>query len=203
MLGTLAAAILVVTPCGTATAQSSIGVGVLAGVAYSNFTGDQSSGSTTRIGFMGGLTGAFPLGALTALELDVLYSMKGTKWRDVQAEGEYALNYIELPLVLRYSPEVAPGFYGFGGPAVNFIASCQSTDRNGTTISCGSDGLQPQTTVSGVLGVGFKRSLVGAEIRFDFDLSDPLKNDNGVSLNVRNRVVALLIRVGKKPDRAD
>ena len=146
---------------------------------------------------MGGLFAAQPLGELTAIELNVLYAMKGTKWHDLLDDGAFELDYLEVPLLLHYAPEVAPGFYGLGGAALNFILSCQATGPGSRSVPCTSDGLQPQTVMSGVFGVGFKKSAVGAEARIDFDLGPPLKTDNGATVQVKNRVVAIMIRIGR------
>ncbi len=169
---------------------------MLAGVDYSTLTGDASSGSKTRIGFMGGLFGALPLGERIELEVEALYAMKGTDWQDVQESGTIALDYFEVPILLRYSPEVAEGFYGLGGPTFSFNVSCHESVPSDPSAPCADGTLRPQTTIGGVLGAGFKKSFIGAEARIDFDLSDPLQNENGVGIAVRNRVVALLLRVG-------
>ncbi len=188
---------LLVSLCGPASAQGTKRIGAVAGVDYSTLTGNQSSGSKTRTGFMGGLFGAISLGERVELEVEALYSMKGTDWQDVQESGTIALDYFEVPVLLRYSPEVAEGFYGLGGPTFSFNVSCRESIPSDPSAPCSDGTLRPQTTIGGVLGAGFKKSFVGAEIRIDFDLSAPLKTESGASVEVKNRVVALMLRVGK------
>lgn len=187
-ISTLAALALGATAL-TAQAQGAKQFGLLAGVGFANMSGDDLDGvsTSTRTGFVGGFYFALPIAARMAIEPEVLYSMKGTKFDDFN----FDLNndYIEIPVLFKYNFNDAGGPYLLAGPAVGFSISCNETDGD-TEISCSDDGLSTTTTFGGVLGLGFQKNRFGLEGRYDFDFGDAFDE-----IAAKNNQWAILARI--------
>ena len=187
-ISTLAALALGATAL-TAQAQGAKQFGLLAGVGFANMSGDDLDGLDlgTRTGFVGGLYFSLPVAARMAIEPEVLYSMKGTKFDDF----DFDLNndYIEIPVLFKYNFNDAGGPYLLAGPAVGFSISCNETDGT-DEISCEDDGLSTATTFGGVLGLGYMKNRFGLEGRYDFDFGDTFDE-----ISAKNNQWAILARI--------
>lgn len=189
-------------------------VGVIGGVNFSSFTGSLADGfsisdfsgtaafgnkkSTT--GFIGGLFVDIPAGNSISIEPGLLYASKGAKYTvdlydDIGAylgSGDLTgnLDYIMIPVLLRYDFQKAGGPYALIGPAVSFNISCSLVGVGGS-LDCSDDlGLETTTTFGGILGLGFQKGSIGGEVRYDFDFSDAFSNLSGL----RNATWELLLR---------
>jgi len=209
------AAALVLSLVGTAFAQEPKSFGAVAGVDFSTLTGGGTYGSTHRTGFMGGIFLGIPVSGKWTLEPEALYVMKGAGWENGPLQGLLALDYLEIPVVVRYTLNAGDGFYFLAGPTLGFNVACQeqfdiysAPPLPGATASmaassaydvsraCSDGEFRPKTTVGGVLGAGFKRGSIGFEARFDLDFSNALGVADGADVNAKNRVLAALVRVG-------
>ena len=120
-------------------------IGVMAGVNLATLAGNDVDDAENRIGALGGLSYVRNWGGATGLEMDILYSAKGVKSVDGSDEFTLKLNYIEIPVLLRYdfpsSGAVRP--HVSIGPSLAFRASCGAeTTSGGASISVDCDGLQ-------------------------------------------------------------
>lgn len=185
-------------------------MGLVAGVDFSTMTGDWASdGNSARTGFMGGLFYAFPLGSGNIMiEPELLYSMKGEKYDNVDFTGTESHDYIEIPVLFKWSSKPSgSGVYLMAGPAINFSVACKdkgTDNESGTTYDekCSDfSEVSVKSPISGVLGIGYSSGRFGLEGRYDFDLSDAICVDTG-SLGAgticgKNQVWAILLRVTK------
>lgn len=218
-LTTMALALLT----GTASGQATKSFGVIAGVDFATWNGSGSDGGYLDIGgtgftvnkgsltgFMGGFYADIPIGASLVFEPELLYAGKGVKY-DVTASGftgtgtvDIGLDYIAVPLLLRYNFKTDGGPYGLLGPTVGFNIACD-LGVSGTGDFSGSDsntqcddpdvGLSATSvTFGGVIGLGFQRGKLGIEGRYDWDFSDAFEAVDGVNSDVNNAAWEILLR---------
>jgi hypothetical protein len=164
----------------TAQAQQAKQFGIVAGVDFADITGDDFSGTSSKTGFVGGLYLAIPMGDRVAIEPEVLYASKGAQDQDI-SDIKLNNNYIEIPVLVRYSFNNNGGPYLLAGPAVGFSISCKFTDGS-TDLDCNDTnglGLETNTTFGGVVGLGFQKNRFGLEGRYDFDFGDAFKDIAG------------------------
>lgn len=172
----------------TAHAQGAKSFGIVAGVDFATMSGDDLDGADigSRTGFIGGAYFNMPVGSAISIEPEVLYVMKG-----LTAPGDvtYANDYIEIPVLVKYSFSSDGGLSIFAGPDVAFSISCNGSDTN-TEISCDDLDLQTETTFGGVVGAGFMRKRFGIEARYDFDFGDAWKD-----ISAKNSAFEILARI--------
>lgn len=184
------AALTLAAVTATASAQSTTKFGAVAGVDFSTLTGDSVSGLSSKTGFAGGLYVGFPMGKSLEIEPELLYVNKGAKDNSVTPNQTIGMNYIEIPVLLRYNFNPAGGPFLLLGPAVGFSASCNFTS-GGATASCKGLGADVQTTFGGVIGLGFQKNRFGLEGRYEYDFGNAFKNTSA-----KNAVWEILARVG-------
>jgi len=193
-----------------ATAQSTKQFGVIAGIDFSTFVGTDADltsiglnkGSLT--GFLGGVFIDVPLGNSVMLEPEAYYIGKGAKYSlaETGASGDVTLDveYIEIPVLLRYNFKADGGPYVLIGPDVAFNVSCSASGSGDASLpktDCVSIGTlagvpfdATSVTFGGVVGLGFQHQKLGLEGRYEFDFSDAFK-DAG---SVKNTVWEILLR---------
>lgn len=185
-------------------------MGIVAGVDFATLNGsDISDGAGTRTGFQGGLFYAIPLGtAGWAIEPEALYSMQGATYDNTAFKGTYAVDYIKIPILVKWSKNPGgKGVYAMAGPTIGFNVSCNDsgTDKASNTSYDGSceteDNVSAKTTFSGDVGLGFSNGRFGLEGRYSWDWGDAFEIANGVgagtSLNAKNGVWSILVRFSK------
>jgi hypothetical protein len=168
-------------------------IGIIGGVDFSTLTGNNVSNAASRTGFMGGLFLGIRINPSVEVEPEVLYAMKGSDFSGT--DTTVALNYIEVPILVKYSFSPNGGIYVLAGPAVNFDVSSDVPPI--PTTGGSSVNPSPNLTFGGVLGLGYARRHLGFEGRYDFDFSDALALDSFTNLDAKNRVWALLVRVSR------
>lgn len=110
------------------------GAGVAAGVNTSQVSGDDLSGFH-QFGLSGGFFVSRAISENTSLELQMLYSQKGSRKTPDPESGDHTsynlrVNYIDLPLLLDYRTE--SGIDLFGGPLVGVrVGEVTEEDHNG------------------------------------------------------------------------
>lgn len=178
----------------TAQAQGAKSFGVLAGVGFANMSGSDLDGTDagTKTGFVGGLYFSMPVGSSVAIEPEVLYAMKGSHFNAFDID--FNNDYIEIPVLVKYSFNASGGPYLLAGPAVGFSISCSESDST-DQISCEDAGLSANTTFGGVVGIGFQKKRFGLEARYDFDFSDAIEASDGTSIDAKNNVWEILARI--------
>ena len=136
-----AAAALVFAVTGTAEAQMTIGA--KGGVNLANLENAEVLGDESRTGFVGG--GFLRMGFLRGLTLqpELLYSSKGAEFPDEgvpESGGEIILDYVEIPVLLRYDFPFEPFRpYLYGGPYGAFEVGCEVdvAGENTEATDCG------------------------------------------------------------------
>lgn len=91
--------------------------GVKAGASLTDFSGKDTDGAEGKVGFHGGVVAELGLTDNFAIQPEVLFSMKGAKYKD--SDG-VRLNqtYIDVPVMLKVK---ADGLFFEAGPQVGFL----------------------------------------------------------------------------------
>ncbi len=113
----------------------------------------------SRAGFHAGINYTTAISESFYFMPGIQYSIKGAKFFDIDATQ----NYIDIPLLFVYQPNIEKGFYGEGGPYIGFLLSAdsegidikdnyQSTDA-GLVLGGGYDFGKIKLGLRGVIGI--------------------------------------------------
>jgi len=114
--------------------------GITAGVNIAKISGDSINGAKNKTGFSVGATAVVPMGSAFSFAPELVFTMKGASFSDQGTDGSFKLNYIELPILLRYDIPIVGTTKPFllAGPALAFQTSCKvSAEDQGVTVSVG------------------------------------------------------------------
>lgn len=198
-------------------AQHTTHVGILGGVDFATFAGSDASGGSffdpgsgltmsatkgSSTNFLGGIFVQIPAGKSLWFEPQLLYEGKGANYAATISDGSttvsgdmtFNVDYLTIPVLLRYDFEEGGGPYGLVGPEVSFNLGC-SVDFSGGlsaagSLDCSSDvGVETTTTFGAVVGLGYQRKAVGLEARYDFDFGSAFKDSD-----IKNTAWEILLR---------
>ena len=129
----VASALLLTVGVSAASAQSvpRTSWGIVAGANFAKLTGDDADqiNVKTRTAFVGGITADFHLASHVGIEIDGLYSQEGAKIDLGESDGTLKLDYIRVPVLLRYSFPTHTSVRPFVniGPSLGFKVGCKET----------------------------------------------------------------------------
>lgn len=108
-------------------------IGFRIGPSFTGIAGDAAEGGTAKVGLSVGVVCGFPLSDTTPLFLEsgLFYQGKGENYDEGGADLRCRMDYLEIPVVFKYSYEMADKFalqplfggyfgYGIGGKAKDF-----------------------------------------------------------------------------------
>ncbi|QJR36675.1 porin family protein [Gemmatimonas groenlandica] len=186
-----------------ASAQSTAAprIGVIGGVNLAKVGGDDVDEAGTRTGLLAGVSLTKPLSGAFSLELNGLFSQKGAKDLEEGTNAALKLNYLEVPILLRYDVKTTGGVHPHfsGGVSLGYQTGCKISASDGGVsgeVSCslleGEDGTDVKKFDVGlVAGAGLNFALannrmftVGA--RYNYGLSDLFED-----ASVQNRAIQL------------
>ncbi|MDB5234566.1 MAG: hypothetical protein JWR44_1559 [Hymenobacter sp.] len=171
-----------------AMAQDSPRFGIKAGVNYSTFSGDGVENAKYKFGAVGGLAANFGFSESLSLQTELLYSQKGVDLKD--SDFNFKLNYIELPIMFRYTLSDGKGPFLQAGPQVGYLAKVKVSDGDGNSIDFDNDSYQ-KLALGYVAAVGYQlESGLSIEGRFNGDINSVGK-DSDANDQQRNRVFSL------------
>ncbi len=171
-----------------ASAQQQASVGFLGGASFSTLMSTDSDVSPkSSTGFAGGFFVSIPVAKSLMVEPEILYVNKGSGFED--EEFTLNLNYIEIPVLLRYEFTQDGGPFAYVGPYVGFNVKCNaSVDTLGTP--CADENVEPSTDFGGTIGIGYRKAAWGFDIRYDYGFTDVIKDEKG-----KNSALMILLRV--------
>jgi hypothetical protein len=172
---------------GAAAAQPA--VGLKAGLSLAKITGDDVGDVQTKAGFMIGGFAAFPLGENTALQPEILYTQKGAKADGLGGEEVLSLNYIDVPILFRFTVagEGARPIFLLG-PSIGFKASDKFT-VGGEEVEIGDF---KSTDFGLVFGLGAQIQQFVGEVRYNLGLTNILDvPDEANTASIKNSVISL------------
>jgi hypothetical protein len=205
---TIATAFLVVAVSGV---DAQMRLGAKGGVTFSNLSFDPDEPDAESLtAFSGGAEVQIPLGGTgLALQPELLFTRKGTELSEEGGTAKLKLDYIEIPVLVRFNipaQSVMPFLYG--GPVVSFESACKFEGSEGgvsVEIDCDSPELEANTesTDFGILfggGLAFPAGPgdIFVEGRYSFGLVD-IDADEGFEAKNRSGAVMLGYSVSLDP----
>lgn len=185
-------------------AAAKVQFGLKAGGNMANITGaDAQDLNTTlknKVGFVGGVFLAFNMGSIFTLQLEVLYTMKGSNMTYTDIDTTYVEklygNYIEIPLLFKFripTPLVSP--FVFAGPAVGFKLSEKLTE-NGTDVPL-DQALLKNNDYGAIFGGGVNiGSHFQLDVRYSMGLQKVIATIEGeTALDIKNGVWSATIGI--------
>ena len=106
----------------------SIKYGVKAGASLTNVT-NSGDGAANKFGFNGGVLANFAIDDMFSIQPEVLYSNKGLKAKDGANNERLALNYIDVPVLVKVATGTTGLFFELG-PQVGFRTSADYKTSN-------------------------------------------------------------------------
>lgn len=174
--------------------QKTIIAGPSLGLNVAKVVGDNQDDASSRSGYRIGAFATIELSRNLSFQPELIYTGKGTKW--VDDDADIKIGYIQIPLLARLRfPSASSRFipYVMAGPAVAIKAGCTLTvegDKHPcndeTTAVAGSD-------FGAVFGAGAELGAAQVSLRIDAGL----KNINGDGpANVKNRAITMAVGYG-------
>lgn len=175
-------------------------IGLKMGLNFSNLYGNDISNSKILTGVSAGAFLSYKFSDIFDIQPEVYFSRKGAKEKGVTDtetfDYEFALDYIEIPLLLKFSLpiqglKIRPII--FGGPAISFNTNAKiSREINGYAYDVNYDYIK-STEFSFVLGAGIsfptKHYDWGFDIRYILGLTKI--DDSGDNADTKNKVIIL------------
>jgi opacity protein-like surface antigen len=167
--------------------QAQVKFGAKGGLNLANLSGDVED-NKMKIGFnLGGLVN-IPVSGNLSVQPELLYSGEGAKFDDGTTSANFNLNFINIPVMLKYSAE--GGFYGEAGPQLGILASAKS---DGTDVK----EFLNSTNFGLGFGLGYNMSSgLGFGARYSLGLSNMLKDGGGDKLKTNTISVGLQYTFG-------
>ena len=184
--------------CGnTAFAQQQAAFGVKAGVNFANlnFEGEDADVNfDSRMGFVGGLFVVVPSNSPFALQAEALYSQKGAQFESEGFESKVRLNFLEVPVLARFSTPASNGssFHVFAGPSFGFKLSAEAVDSfEGEEETTDLDDDVKSFDLGLVIGAGVEFGKFVIDGRYSWGMTD-LNNDDTEDLKVKTRTFSVM-----------
>jgi len=159
--------------------NAQIRFGVQLGANMANLTGDVSDNSM-KIGIHGGAFVRLNINDNLAVEPAVLYSMKGTKYDILDETANLKMDYVEIPINLKYMMESGLNF--FVGPYFAILMSAKLEDldvKDGTKSS----------DFGFNVGLGYElESGLGFQARYGLGLANTSEDDD---YSIKNAVIGI------------
>jgi len=171
----------------SASAQQQTRAGFLGGAAFTTLMNVDSVSVRSSTGFAGGFFVAVPVAKSLMVEPEILYVNKGSGFED--EDFTLNLNYIEIPVLLRYQFTEDGGPFAYVGPYVGFNVKCNSTVDT-LAVPCKDFGVEAKTDFGGTVGIGYRRDAWGFDIRYDFGFTDVITDEKG-----KNSALMIMLRV--------
>jgi len=162
-----------------------ISYGVKGGLNLASVKGKDVEGTSTLVGFHGGVQTNIPLTGSFTLQPELFYSAEGTKMKvEMQGDGDEIiegtakthLNYLNLPVLLQY--QHASGAFAVTGPQIGYLLSAK------VKMSGVSEDVKEsfnKINLGWTLGVGYviPATSFGIDVRYNFGLTKLAKGEDG------------------------
>ncbi len=194
---TLLAVLLVAAMAGNSSAQG-LSFGIKGGLNMANYTGSDADGMKMKMGAVGGAFACFDLVALK-IQPELLFSQKGAKTSGTMGTipytGSVTANYVEIPVLLKYSfgAVIVPSIYV--GPSLGILMSATSkVEASGYSASMDMKDFYNSTDLGLVIGAEVKTPMkLSFEARYEMGLTNAPKEVLGVQPNVKNSTISVMV----------
>ncbi|TBW25761.1 porin family protein [Gramella sp. KN1008] len=188
----LLVAIAILGLSNTAKAQEYWNFGIKGGANFTNMSSDGFEDNNSRTGFHLGLLAEIPVSDRFSVQPEVLYSTQGTEADGWLGEGEYQIDYVQVPLIAKFY--LVDGLAIEAGPSFNFKVE-EEYDVEDGPVSFESDSDYASTfELGGGLGLSYKfnngfflngRYTQGFTNVYDGDdFDDDAINNNGIQVGL-------------------
>lgn len=172
------------------TLGQALSFGVMGGATLPKITGDDIESTAVYPGFTAGVCLNIHLHPVLSIQTEVLYVQKG--WKD--DGGKYRINYLEAPVLAKYTWVSRVNPYFIIGPAVAARLSTRAEIKVDETMVTGSFNEIIKTTDVGlVLGAGIYPKVPDAYIEIRYTMGLNTVDDSGLDLDMKNGDIALLV----------
>jgi len=162
-----------------------ISYGVKGGLNLASVKGKDVEGTSTLVGFHGGVQTNIPLAGGFTLQPELFYSAEGTKMKvELPGDGDAIiettakthLNYLNLPVLLQY--QHASGAFAVTGPQIGYLLSAKVKAPG---ISEDVKESFNKINFGWTLGVGYviPTTSIGIDVRYNFGLTKLAKGEDG------------------------
>ena len=182
-------------------AQTDLKFGAKVGLNFANLSGnDVPTGASTRTGLVIGGFMTWYFSPMFGLQPEALYSMKGTSGATQGVSYTFSVNYIEIPVLLKFNIPLAPSSPVsanlYAGPDFAFnVASSVETSSNGQTTTTDESnmtkGFDFNIMFGGGIGFNVGPTVLGVELRYSLG-TGTVANDG---TDMKNGVFAILASV--------
>jgi hypothetical protein len=171
------------------TANAQVQFGVKAGGNFAVQTGSDANDSKTLFNFNAGAFLKLPVQRGVSVQPELVYSGQGTRYDVGGVTTSYHANYLNIPILLKFSHRSGPYFET--GPQFGFLMNASVKEGGNSTDDKSS---YHSSDFSWVIGVGYKipASPLGIDLRYNIGLANVEDRDvtrqNG---SIRNDVLQL------------
>lgn len=148
--------------------------GIKGGANLSNLYTDDVDDNNVLWGFNAGLYAAFPIADNIFIQPEILYTTKGAEleYKSVGLEGtgKFKLNYIEVPLLVRFN--VTPNFNIHAGGYASYLVNAKVTGKGDLEFDEELDADDLERFDAGLsAGVGIDFNPISVGIRYNYGLT--------------------------------
>ena len=167
-------------------------VGIRAGVVISKQQFDQGDldvNPDSKFGLDLALIAEFPLGENFAISPEFHWMQKGSKIEDINGsfpESTSTLNYLEIPVLAKFTFGDEAAFNVFFGPSLGYLFSGTDKDGDGNTNDIDLDDFN-RTELGAHLGAGIRLGPVVLDVRYILGFSNIANIDEDDDLEIHNR----------------
>jgi len=167
-------------------------VGIRAGVVISKQQFDQGDldvNPDSKFGLDLALIAEFPLGENFAISPEFHWMQKGSKIEDINGsfpESTSTLNYLEIPVLAKFTFGDEAAFNVFFGPSIGYLFSGTDKDGDGNTNDIDLDDFN-RTELGAHLGAGIRLGPVVLDVRYILGFSNIANIDEDDDLEIHNR----------------
>jgi hypothetical protein len=180
----------------TASAQN-YSAGIKAGVNFANINieGDGVDVSfDNRTGLVAGGFVVWPVNTVFGVQTEALYSQKGAKIEEDGATGTLKLDFLEVPVLARFSSPASNGasFHVFGGPSFGFRLRARSeSEFEGDSESEDISDDVERFDLGLVAGAGVEMGRLVVDGRYTWGMTN-LNKDPEDDVKIKNRVFSIM-----------
>lgn len=189
-------------------AQTSMTFGPKAGLSLAKLTGDDIGDVDWKIGFSGGAFLGIGVSPTLTVQPELVYVMKGAKETDMGVDYKYKVNYVEVPILVKWTAptegSVKPNV--FFGVAPAFLMSAKiSGDSAGVSAELDIKDEVKSVDFGAVIGGGLDFPAGSGTVCFDvrYTLGLTKIDDTGADADVKNSALSaslgFAIPIGAKP----
>ena len=167
-------------------------VGIRAGVIISKQQFDQGDldvNTDSKFGLDLALIAEFPVGENFAISPEFHWMQKGSKIEDLNGsfpESTSTLNYLEIPVLAKFTFGDEAAFNVFVGPSLGYLFSATDKDGDGNTNDIDLEDFN-RTELGAHLGAGIRLGPVVLDVRYILGFSNIANIDEDDDLEIHNR----------------